>query len=78
MTQAKAYSADLSIEDDGLIMLMWKLKLDTYEIATRLNRPEWQVANRLRALREAERMENAETSYTDGRCEDGALQANVP
>jgi len=51
MSGAKAYSADLSVADDGLIHLLWKLKLDTFEIATRLKRPEWQIANRLLHLR---------------------------
>jgi hypothetical protein len=51
MSGARAYSADLSIEDDGMILSLWKLKLDTFEIATRLKRPEWQIANRLLHLR---------------------------
>lgn len=53
MSNAQAYSSDLSIQDDAVILAMWRFKLDTHEIATRLRRPEWQVSNRLAQLRDA-------------------------
>lgn len=52
MSNAPAYTADLSIQDDAAILAMWRFKLDTHEIATRLRRPESQVANRLAQLRD--------------------------
>ena len=47
------YTADLSAEDDATILALWRLKLNTYEIATKLKRPEWQIANRLMHIRTA-------------------------
>lgn len=55
MTGQRTYTAELSAEDDAAMLLLWSLKLDTFDIATRLRRPEWQIANRLRALRDLER-----------------------
>ena len=49
------HAPEVTVVDDGLIMMLWKQKLDTYEIAKRLRLKEWQVANRLRQLREAAR-----------------------
>lgn len=50
---AKPYTAELSLHDDVAILTLWKLKLNTQDIATKLKRPEWQIANRLLHLREA-------------------------
>ena len=52
---AKPYTADLSMLDDINIMTLWKLGWTTQNIATRLRRPEWQIANRLLHLREETR-----------------------
>ncbi|WP_197433597.1 hypothetical protein [Bradyrhizobium sp. CCH5-F6] len=41
--------------DDGLIVALWKQGLDTYAIAKQLHVFEWQVANRLFHIREANR-----------------------
>lgn len=48
---SSAETTDLSIEHEGLILALWKLRLNTYEIATKLKRPEWQIANRLMRIR---------------------------
>ena len=50
---ADGRSYDLSVGDDAMIMALWKLKLDTLDIAHKLKRPEWQIANRLLHLRDA-------------------------
>jgi hypothetical protein len=51
----KQSTEEVTVIDDGLIMMLWKQSLDTCEIAKRLHLKEWQVANRLRQLREAAR-----------------------
>ena len=38
--------------NDGALLALWGLKLDTYEIATRLHMRESAVANRLAWLRD--------------------------
>lgn len=53
--QPVEHAPEVTVVDDGLIMMLWKQKLDTCEIAKRLRLREWQVANRLRQLREASR-----------------------
>ena len=55
MSYGQTYTADLSVTDDIAILTFWKLKFDTLEIATKLKRPEWQIANRLLHLREEQR-----------------------
>jgi hypothetical protein len=55
MSYGETHTADLSLNDDATILALWKLKFDTYQIATKLKRPEWQIANRLRILREETR-----------------------
>ncbi|MCK1322124.1 hypothetical protein IVA94_14730 [Bradyrhizobium sp. 156] len=47
------HAPEVTVVDDGLIMLLWSQKLDTCEIAKRLHLKEWQVANRLLHIREA-------------------------
>lgn len=55
----KAYQIEhaekVTVVDDGLILMLWNQKLDTYEIAKRLHLKEWQVVSRLHQLREAAR-----------------------
>ena len=53
----KPYTADLSVTDDIAILTFWKLKYDTQDIARKLRRPEWQIANRLLHLREVNKPE---------------------
>lgn len=43
----------ITVVDDGMIMMLWNQSLDTCEIAKRLQLKEWQVANRLLHLRAA-------------------------
>lgn len=49
---SQTYTADLSMTDDATILALWKLRLNTQEIAVKLARPEWQIANRLLHLRD--------------------------
>lgn len=49
------HAPEVTFVDDGLIMMLWNQKLDTYEIAKRLRLKEWQVHNRLLHLREVAR-----------------------
>lgn len=49
------YAPEVTVVDDGLIMMLWNQKLDTCEIAKRLRLKEWQVHNRLLHLRETAR-----------------------
>lgn len=49
---ADGRSYELTVGDDAMIMAMWNLKLNTLEIAHKLKRPEWQIANRLLHLRD--------------------------
>jgi hypothetical protein len=48
----RSYTADTTEHDDATILALWKLKLNTFEIATKMKRPEWQVANRLMHIRQ--------------------------
>ncbi|WP_316227858.1 hypothetical protein [Bradyrhizobium sp. SZCCHNR3015] len=48
-------AAPVSVVDDGLILALWRQKLDTVDIAKHLGRNEWEVANRLLHLREQAR-----------------------
>jgi DNA-directed RNA polymerase specialized sigma24 family protein len=47
------HEATVTVAHDGLILMLWKQGLDTYEIAKRIGLREHQVANRLLRIREA-------------------------
>lgn len=40
--------------EDGVILALWHERLDTYAIAKHLGRPEFQIANRLLHIRDAD------------------------
>jgi len=42
-----------SFTNDGVIIAMWKIRMDTFKIAQVLHLPESEVANRLARLRDA-------------------------
>jgi DNA-binding CsgD family transcriptional regulator len=44
---------EVTLTHDGVMLLLWKSGLDTYEIAKRIDLHESQVANRLWKLRSA-------------------------
>lgn len=52
MNKPVLHMPDITMIHDGVILALWKEKLDTLEIARKLNLREVQVANRLARLRE--------------------------
>jgi DNA-binding CsgD family transcriptional regulator len=47
------HKPDVTLTHDGVMLLLWKSGLDTFEIAKRIGLHESQVANRLWKLRGA-------------------------
>jgi hypothetical protein len=37
----------LGLEEEGVILALWRQKYDTLDIARKIGRPEWQVHDRL-------------------------------
>lgn len=51
--QTRRTSETLNYVSDGLMLVLWRQGLDTYEIAKKLKLHEYQVANELPRLRMA-------------------------
>jgi hypothetical protein len=49
----KVPEREIDFKHDGAIDAMWKLGLDTFEIASKLFIPEYQVTARLHQIRDA-------------------------
>ena len=52
MSKPILHMPDVTMIHDGVILALWKEKMDTFEIAKKLGLRESQVANRLRFIRE--------------------------